>query len=264
MHLSATSIPSGPLCCFRSDAENFHGSRRILEVIPVIATKRAPSLQLAISKSKGGIGVITMRDRSKNRKPLQRGRNLSIEAIQTVQALKRAKKDTNSLEREIQSKVRRLLKWDLIAVLRELQRQNEPLLALKVFEEVQKESWYKPQMLLYADMISVLASNGMLDIVERLFLYLKMESSLDADTEGFNALLKTLMEFGTTGLVMDCFHLMKAVRCEPDKSTFRILIDGLELKGEATLSAIARKEAEKHFGGLEFLEENQDLTLSSN
>ncbi|XP_042509506.1 protein THYLAKOID ASSEMBLY 8-like, chloroplastic [Macadamia integrifolia] len=266
MHLSVSRIPSGPmLYSSQSTALKFHGGLRILELIPNIVTKRGPSLQLEISKSKGGVGVITMRDRSKNRKPLQRGRNLSIEAIQTVQALKRAKKNTNSLEREMEYKVKRLLKFDLMAVLRELLRQNEPLLALKVFEEVQKEYWYKPQVLLYADMINVLASNGMLDMVERLFLYLKMESCLDSDTEGFNALLKALMEFGTTGLVMDCFHLMKVVGCAPDKSTFRILIDGLELKGETTFSAVVRKEAEKHFGGpLEFLEEEQDLTLSSN
>ncbi|XP_043708946.1 protein THYLAKOID ASSEMBLY 8-like, chloroplastic [Telopea speciosissima] len=266
MHSYASRIPSEPmLYSSQTCAVNIHGSLRIVEAITNIATKRAPTLQLAISKSKGRVGVITMRDRSKNRKPLQRGRNLSIEAIQTVQALKRAKKDINSLEREMEYKVRRLLKFDLMAVLRELLRQNEPLLALKVFQEVQKEYWYKPQVLLYADMINVLASNGMLEMVERLFLYLKMESSLDADTEGFTALLKTLIEFGTTRLVMDCFHLMKAVGCEPDKSTFRILIDELELKGETTLSAIVRKEAEKHFGGsLEFLEEKQDLTLSSN
>lgn len=88
-----------------------------------------------------------MRDRSKNRKPLQRGRMLSIEAIQAVQALKRANpllpppspssSSTSSstsaqLDRVIDSKFRRLLKFDMVAVLRELLRQNECSLALKV------------------------------------------------------------------------------------------------------------------------------------
>ena len=82
--------------------------------------------------------VITMKDRSKNRKPLQRGRNLSIEAIQAVQALKRANRNNHGnslteLERVFDSKFRRLLKFDMMAVLRELLRQNECLLALKVF-----------------------------------------------------------------------------------------------------------------------------------
>lgn len=81
--------------------------------------------------------VITMKDRSKNRKPLQRGRNLSIEAIQAVQALKRANRNTYNnplpeLERVFDFKFRRLLKFDMMAVLRELLRQNECLLALKV------------------------------------------------------------------------------------------------------------------------------------
>lgn len=82
---------------------------------------------------------ITMKDRSKNRKPLQRGRNLSIEAIQTIQALKRAAaaqdrpcSESLSLEGVFSSKFRRLLKLDMMAVLHELLRQNECLLVLKV------------------------------------------------------------------------------------------------------------------------------------
>lgn len=77
--------------------------------------------------------MVSMRDRSKNRKPLQKGRSLSIEAIQTVQALKRAAKlSHSSLEEAFVAKFKRLLKSDMIAVLRELLRQNQCLLALKV------------------------------------------------------------------------------------------------------------------------------------
>lgn len=76
--------------------------------------------------------VVTMRDRTNNPRPLQKGRNLSIEAIQTVQALKRAQKHHHSLEQAFNFKFRRLLKLDMMAVLRELLRQNECLLALKV------------------------------------------------------------------------------------------------------------------------------------
>lgn len=99
------------------------------------------SLYLKQMKSSDDVGLnsqkrmmsITMRDRSKNRKPLQKGRNLSIEAIQTVQALKRAAKHSDvSLEQVYDNNFRRLLKFDMIAVLRELLRQNQCLLALKV------------------------------------------------------------------------------------------------------------------------------------
>lgn len=75
---------------------------------------------------------VTARDRGKNRKPLQKGRYLSIEAIQTVQILKRAKSSTAMLEQASLTSFSRLLKLDMVAVLRELLRQNECYLALKV------------------------------------------------------------------------------------------------------------------------------------
>lgn len=203
--------------------------------------------------------MITMRDRSKNRKPLQKGRNLSIEAIQTVQALKRVKGDDASLNRVFGTSFSRLLRFDMIAVLKELIRQNQCSLALKAFEDIQKEHWYKPKVLLYAELISVLGSNEMFDKLEQVFRKLENEISLEPDTVGFNAVLESLLSFGIIGLTMDCFYLMKSKGCEPDRSTFKILITGLELKGETSLSVTVRKEAEKIYGSsLEFLEENED------
>lgn len=102
-------------------------------------------------------------------------------------------------------------------------------------------------------MVSVLASNGLFEKVRLLLLYMRAES-LDADTEGFNALLRTLMEFDIYEVAVECFQLMEAAGCEPDESTFRILINGFEAKGEMDLSAIVRQEAGKYFGeSLEFL-----------
>ncbi|KAK3030164.1 hypothetical protein RJ639_039641 [Escallonia herrerae] len=204
---------------------------------------------------------IMMRDRSKNRKPLQKGRNLSIEAIQTVQALKRAiKTHDNSLVHHVfDSNFRRLLKLDMMAVLRELLRQQQCLLALKGFEEMRKEYWYKAQVSLYADIISVLGSNGLFEQVQLLVMDLKSESSLEPDIKGFNALLNTLMSFKMTGLAIECFYLMKLVGCEPDRLTFRILIKGLESDGETSLSATLRQEAQRYYGqSLEFLEEEEE------
>ncbi|KAJ8485016.1 hypothetical protein OPV22_017501 [Ensete ventricosum] len=115
-----------------------------------------------------------MRDRAKNRKPTQRGRYLSTEAIQAVQALKRAIGTVggghggDSLERVLAAKVRRLIKGDMVAVLRELQSQGEGLLVLQVFDEVRREHWYKPKLSVYNDMIKVLASCGLPEKVEKL------------------------------------------------------------------------------------------------
>ncbi|WOK95405.1 pentatricopeptide repeat-containing protein [Canna indica] len=208
----------------------------------------------------------TMRDRAKNRKPTQRGRYLSTEAIQAVQALKRASgvgsNDRCSLERVLAAKVRRLIKGDMVAVLRELQSQGEGLLALEVFEEVRKEHWYKPQLSLYNDMIRVLASCSLTEKVEHVLSYLKMEH-LDADTEGFNLLLRTLLDFGYIQPAMECFRLMKLWESEPDLSTYVILINGLKAKEEIDLSNLVRQEAEQHFGeSLEFLEQNEETVLT--
>ncbi|KAK2992086.1 hypothetical protein RJ640_023469 [Escallonia rubra] len=221
----------------------------------------SPSLRF----ESGSSSRIMMRDRSKNRKPLQKGRNLSIEAIQTVQALKRAIKthDDSLVHHVFDSNFRRLLKLDMMAVLRELLRQQQCLLALKGFEEMRKEYWYKPQVSLYADIISVLGSNGLFEQVQLLFMDLKSESSLEPDIKGFNALLDTLMSFKLTGLAIECFYLMKSVGCEPDRLTFRILIKGLESDGETSLSATLRQEAQRYYGqSLEFLEEEEEMALS--
>ncbi|XVF01658.1 hypothetical protein REPUB_Repub04eG0107200 [Reevesia pubescens] len=239
----------------------------------MIATPNPPACFLTISSSTSlrfklnhKALVITMKDRSKNRKPLQKGRNLSIEAIQAVQALKRANRNTfnssfSELERVFNSKFRRLLKLDMMAVLRELLRQNECLMALKVFDDIRKEVWYKPQVLLYADMIAVFASNGLFKEAELLYSYFRTESNLDPDIVGFNALFNALICFKLTHLVMDSYGLLKAVGCEPDRSSFRILINGLESIGETGFSAILRQDAQKYYGeSLEFLEEEEEVT----
>ncbi|KAK1400507.1 hypothetical protein POM88_000112 [Heracleum sosnowskyi] len=100
----------------------------------------------------------------------------------------------------------------------------------------------------------------MFDELELVFRKLEDEISLEPDTVGFNAVLEILMSFGIIGLTMDCFYLMKSKGCELDRSTFKILVTGLESKGETSLSVTVRKEAEKIYGSsLEFLEENEDV-----
>uniref|UniRef100_A0A2P2JG77 Uncharacterized protein MANES_15G113700 n=1 Tax=Rhizophora mucronata TaxID=61149 RepID=A0A2P2JG77_RHIMU len=210
--------------------------------------------------------VVSARGRGgNNRKPLQRGRDLSIEAIQAVQALKRtwsSVPNSPNLDHVLRSKFSRLLKFDMIAVLRELLRQNRCLLALKVFGMIRKEQWYKPQVSLYVDMATVLVSNGFLEQVELLMTYLKAERNLEPETEGFCSLLRTLMSFNLTdpGIVMECYDVIKALGCEPDRPTFKVLINGLELAGQSGASAIMRKDAQKYYGeSLGFLHEEDEI-----
>ncbi|KAL6211076.1 hypothetical protein ACLB2K_016304 [Fragaria x ananassa] len=193
------------------------------------------SQYLHLPKPKRYSLIITMRDRSKNPRPLQKGRNLSIEAIQTIQALKRAQKNESLMEQVFNSKFRRLLKLDMMAVLKDLLRQNECFLALKVFEDIRMEYWYKPQVLLYADMIK-------------------------PDIEGFNALLTASISFNLPNLAMEYYYLMKGVGCEPDRSSFRMLIKGLESMGETGPLGIVRQDAQNLYGeSLEFLGKNEEM-----
>lgn len=94
--------------------------------------------------------------------------------------------------------------------------------------------------------------------VDLLVTELKTETAMEHDVEGFNVLLENLMSFDQTELAMQCFSLMKSLGCEPDESSFRILINGLESKGESGLLAIVRQEAGKYYGEhLAFLEKEE-------
>ncbi|KAL3581099.1 hypothetical protein D5086_018934 [Populus alba] len=174
--------------------------------------------------------------RSLNRKPLQKGRNLSIEAIQTIQALKLAhNNDKSLLDQVFRSKFSRLLKFDMTAVLRELLRQNHCLLALKVFEDIRVEHWY---------------------------LESEITGDLQFKTDEFNQLLATLISFKLGGLVMECYEWMKSVvvGCEPDRSTFKLLVNGLESIGEFELSVVVRQDAYKFYGeSLDFEAEEEGI-----
>ncbi|KAF3332828.1 pentatricopeptide repeat-containing protein [Carex littledalei] len=150
--------------------------------------------------------------RSKNRKPTQRGRYLSSEAIQAVQFLKRSKSvlllqgdPPGSEGAGAREKVQRLIKKDMVAAMRELLSQDEPLLALFVFEEIRKEHWYRPQLTMYLDIISVLTRLNLQRELEQTCSCLKREYYLEADTERFNLLIGVLMESGFVHLAMDCY-----------------------------------------------------------
>jgi hypothetical protein len=103
--------------------------------LPACSPFRLPPTRCGARRKSAAAATITMRDRSKNRKPTQRGRYLSTEAIQAVQSLKRAVlrgAPAASAAAVVEPKLRRLLKADMVAVFRELAAQGEALLALQV------------------------------------------------------------------------------------------------------------------------------------
>lgn len=69
------------------------------------------------------------------RGPLWRGKKMiGKEAVFVILGLKRFKEDDEKLEKFVKNHVLRLLKMDMVAVLNELERQQEVSLAVKVFD----------------------------------------------------------------------------------------------------------------------------------
>lgn len=126
------------------------------------------------------------------------------------------------------------------------------------------EHWYKPKVLLYNEMIHAMGSNGFVEEVQLLFRYLESEitGDLHFKTDEFNQLLTTLISFKLGGLVMECYEWMKSVvvGCEPDRSTFKLLVNGLESIGEFELSVVVRQDAYKFYGeSLDFEAEEEEI-----
>ncbi|XP_020106848.1 pentatricopeptide repeat-containing protein At3g46870-like [Ananas comosus] len=194
------------------------------------------------------------------RKPLWRGRVLSTEAIQAVQSLKLASRSSSSssLDRTAEifrSKLGRLLKGDLVAVLAELRRQNEWELALQVFAFIKKEVWYKPDLSLYCDMILMLGKNKLIEAAEELFSELR-EEGLQPDTRAYTEMIGAFLQVDRVEKAMDMYKLMKDSGCNPDKLTLTILIRNLEQAGESELASSVRKDCEEYIDFPEkFLEE---------
>ncbi|KAJ6831475.1 pentatricopeptide repeat-containing protein-like isoform X1 [Iris pallida] len=180
------------------------------------------------------------------RKPLWRGKTLSIEAIQAIQALKLARSSPSTRTKDVfQTRIERLIKADLVDVLNDLQRQNEWEIALEVFAFIQNEVWYKPDPELYSDMIFMLGKNKLIEIAEQLFSKLK-EEGLQPDTRVYTEMIGAYLRAGMVDKGMDTYRLMKETGCNPDKLTLTILIRNLEKTGEQHLASAVRKDCEKY------------------
>ncbi|XP_065866942.1 pentatricopeptide repeat-containing protein At1g62350-like [Euphorbia lathyris] len=185
--------------------------------------------------------IITCSLRGGPRKPLWKAKRLSTEAIQAIQSLKLAKSSNLRLEQVFNGKVSRLLKADLIATLEVLQNQNELELALKVFEFVQKEIWYKPDVSLYYGMIQMLGRNKLIEMTEE-FLCKLEEEGLKPDTRVFTEIIGAYLNAGVVEKAMETYGRMKESGCKPDKLTFTILIRNLEEAGRDELAASVKNE----------------------
>ncbi|XP_042456514.1 pentatricopeptide repeat-containing protein At1g62350-like isoform X1 [Zingiber officinale] len=179
------------------------------------------------------------------RKPLWRDRVMSTEAIQVVQALKFAKASASSsphrLDNMIDARFGRLLKADQLAVLDELQRQNEWQLALQVFAFVRKELWYKPDSVLYGNLIFMLGKNKLIEQCEDLFSEFQNEK-LQPDTRVYTEMIGAFLQVNMVEKAMEKYKSMKELGTNPDKLTLTILIRNLEKVGLHDLASNVRKD----------------------
>lgn len=151
---------------------------------------------------------------------------LGKEALFAIMELKRYKEDEDKLNKFIKSHVRRLLKMDMIAVLMELERQEEVELALKIFRIIQKEPWYKPDVYIYKDLIISLAKCKKME--DAMIVWNDMrKDELYPDSQTYTEVIRGFLRYGSPADAMNVYEDMKSSPDPPEELPFRILLKGL-------------------------------------
>lgn len=161
------------------------------------------------------------------RGPLWRGKKLiGKEALFVILGLKRFKDDEEKLEKFIKTHVVRLLKMDLIAVLCELERQEEVALAVKVFKVIRRQDWYRPDAFLYKDLIIALAKCQKMDDAMQLWEDMRKEN-LFPDSQTYTEMIRGFLRHGSPADAMNIYEDMTKSPEPPEELPFRILLKGL-------------------------------------
>ena len=167
-----------------------------------------------------------------------KGRILSIEAINAIQALKRAHKSSSTSDPT--TFLSRLIKSDLLATLRELLRQDQCALALHAFSAFRSE--YNPDLSLYADVATALARNLMLEDLDRLISDLEGDyvDGIQCDDKGVIKLIKVVIAADRRESTVRIYEMMKrsgwGSTIEADDYVVRVLSKGLRRLGEEGLA----------------------------
>ncbi|KAK7312447.1 hypothetical protein VNO77_36317 [Canavalia gladiata] len=161
------------------------------------------------------------------RGPLWRGKKLiGKEALFVILGFKRFKDDEDKLHKFIKTHVLRLLKMDMIAVLTELERQEQVSLALMMFKVMQKQDWYQPDVYLYKDLIIALARSKKMDQVLQLWESMRKENLLP-DSQTYTEVIRGFLNSGSPADAMNIYEDMKNSPDPPEELPFRILLKGL-------------------------------------
>ncbi|KAG6415775.1 hypothetical protein SASPL_123192 [Salvia splendens] len=167
------------------------------------------------------------------------GRILSTEAIQAIQALKRAyRSDPESLPTHA---LRRLIKSDLTAALKELLRQDQCTIAAVVFSVIQSE--YGADLNAYAEMVVALARKGMAAEIDALVYRMEEEAPagiVRGESRGLLRMVKALISAERKESTVRIYEMMKksgmGSTWEVDEYLGRVLSKGLRRFGEGKLA----------------------------
>ncbi|XP_065867166.1 protein THYLAKOID ASSEMBLY 8, chloroplastic [Euphorbia lathyris] len=192
-----------------------------------------------------------------NRGPLVKGRILSTEAILAVQQLKRAYKKSQSPSPSSPNStdfpnLTRLIKSDLLSMLRELLRQDLCPLALHVLSTLRSEYPSQIDLNLYGELISALSRNHLLDDIDRVIEDLeKDEGGIEWETDrGVLRVIRGTVEAGRKESTVKIYQMMKKSGCgdtwPADEYIVSVLSKGLRRMGEEELA----NEVYKDFGGV--------------
>lgn len=116
---------------------------------------------------------------------------------------------------------------------------------MQVFECARRESWYKPEIALFYDMIYLLARNKLVEEAEYYFLQLK-EEGLTPDTRIYTEMIGAYMEVGMIDKAMDMYTAMKACGCKPTELTFTLLIKNFKRFERVDLVTIVKEDVEEY------------------
>ncbi|KAL2338053.1 hypothetical protein Fmac_012499 [Flemingia macrophylla] len=189
----------------------------------------------SVRRRRGGYIRVRCGGPRSQRGPLVKGRILSIEAIQAIQTLKRLHRINPPNLADLESNtLTRLIKFDLVATLRELLRQQQCALALRVFSTLRSE-YGEADLSLYAEIVHALASADMPEHVDRLVLDLN-GIRCDDDPKGLVSLIKAVVGAKRRESTVRIYELMKksgyGSAVAADEYVVKVLVNGLNNFGE--------------------------------
>ncbi|CAD5162974.1 pentatricopeptide repeat-containing protein At1g62350-like [Musa acuminata AAA Group] len=156
----------------------------------------------------------------------RRKKEMGKEGLFVVQQLKRLASHGPRLQQFMRSHVARLLRTDLLAVLAEFQRQDNVFIAMKIYDAVRKEIWYRPDMFFYRDMLMMLARNKKLEEAKQVWAHLKSED-VHFDQHTYGDIVRAFLDGGLPAFAMEFYDDMRSSPDPPLSLPFRVMLKGL-------------------------------------